>query len=61
MMVVSHSQGGFYWLAELTRSVSRLKFATFHIILYYPRSSTSIEVTQFIKLDALAGAEGQTD
>jgi hypothetical protein len=61
MLVVSRSQGGSYRLAELDGSVSKLKFAAFRIIPYHPRSPTSIEVTQFIKPNTLAGVDGQTD
>ncbi|KIK32959.1 hypothetical protein CY34DRAFT_44229, partial [Suillus luteus UH-Slu-Lm8-n1] len=55
MVVVSRSQGSSYQLAELDGSVSKLKFAAFRLIPYHPRSPSSIEVTQFIDPQALAG------
>lgn len=55
MVVISRSQGGSYHLAEVDGTISKLKFAAFRIIPYHPRSPTSIEVTQFIDPQALAG------
>ncbi|KIK32840.1 hypothetical protein CY34DRAFT_100676, partial [Suillus luteus UH-Slu-Lm8-n1] len=55
MVVVSRSQGGSYRLAEVDGSVSKLKFAAFRLIPYHPHSSTSIEVTQFLNIQDLAG------
>jgi hypothetical protein len=55
MIVVSRSQGRSYRLAEVDGSVSKLKFAAFRLIPYHPRSSTSIEVTQFLNIQDLAG------
>jgi hypothetical protein len=57
MVVVSRSQGGSYQLAEIDGSLSKLKFAAFRIIPYYPRSLTSLEITQFINPQALEGIE----
>jgi hypothetical protein len=48
MVVISRSQGGSYRLAEIDGAVSKLTFTAFRLIPYHPRSSTSVEVTQFI-------------
>jgi len=61
MVVISHSQGGSYWLGELDGSISKLKFAAFRIIPYHPRSPMSIEVTQYIDLQALTGNNDEAD
>jgi len=61
MVVISRSQGGSYRLGELDGSISKLKFAAFRIIPYHPRSPTSIEVTQYIDLQALAGNNDEAD
>jgi hypothetical protein len=61
MLVVSRSQGGSYRLAELNGSVSKLKFMAFRIIPYHPCSLTSLEVTQYINLKALSGADNEQD
>jgi hypothetical protein len=55
MVVVSRSQGGSYQLAEINGSLSKLKFAAFCIIPYYPCSLTSLEIMQFINPQALEG------
>jgi hypothetical protein len=59
MVVVSRSQGGSYQLAELDGTLSKLKFAAFHIIPYHPRSPTSIKVTQFINPQTLSGTQNE--
>jgi hypothetical protein len=59
MIVVSRSQGGSYRLAEVDGSISKLKFAAFRLIPYHPRSPSSIEVTQFIDPQALAGDDDE--
>jgi hypothetical protein len=61
MVVISRSQGGSYRLGELDGSISKLKFAAFRIIPYHPRSPTSIEVTQYIDWQALAGNNDEAD
>ncbi|KAG2086155.1 uncharacterized protein F5147DRAFT_588639, partial [Suillus discolor] len=55
MIVVSRSQGGSYRLAEIDGEVSKLKFAAFRLIPYHPRSPTSLDVTQYINIENLAG------
>ncbi|KAJ8580940.1 hypothetical protein M405DRAFT_887474 [Rhizopogon salebrosus TDB-379] len=55
MVVVSRSMHGAYRLAEVDGSVSKLKFAAFHIIPYHARSPSTLEVTQFIDIDTIAG------
>jgi hypothetical protein len=57
MLVVSRSQGGSYQLAEIDGTVSRLKFAAFRLIPYYPRSTSTLEVTQLIHPTDLVGDE----
>jgi hypothetical protein len=59
MIVISRSQGSSYRLAELDGSISKLKFAAFRLIPYHPRSSSSIEVTQFIDPQALGSADDE--
>ncbi|KIK32595.1 hypothetical protein CY34DRAFT_101117 [Suillus luteus UH-Slu-Lm8-n1] len=56
MIVVSRSQGGSYRLAEVDGAISKLKFAAFRLIPYHPRSTSSIEVTQFIDPQTLGSA-----
>jgi hypothetical protein len=55
MVVVSRSQGGSYRLAEVDGTISKLKFAAFRLIPYFPRSMTSLDVTQYINAESLAG------
>ena len=55
MVVVSRSQNGSYRLAEVDSAISKLKFAAFHLIPYFPRSLEVLEVTQFINTEDLAG------
>ena len=55
MVVVSHSQNGSYRLAEVDGTVSKLKFAAFRLIPYFPRSLDTIKVMQFINPEDLAG------
>jgi len=45
MVIVHRTQGGAYILAELNGSVSRLQYATFHIIPYLERFSDHMPVT----------------
>ena len=54
MVVVSHSQNGSYHLTEVDGMVSKLKFATFRLILYFPWSLNTIEVTQFVNPEDIA-------
>jgi hypothetical protein len=55
MVVISHSINGAYHLAEVDGSVSKLKFAVFHLIPYHPRSPSTLEVMQFINVDQITG------
>ncbi|KAF9016013.1 hypothetical protein BDZ89DRAFT_894401, partial [Hymenopellis radicata] len=48
MVVVRRTKGGAYFLAELNGVVSRLKFAAFRLIPYYPRSRKILKVTEFV-------------
>ena len=55
MIVVKHSQNESYHLAEVDGSVSKLRFAAFHLIPYHARSLKVVEVTQFVDPSDLAG------
>jgi hypothetical protein len=55
MVVVARTPNGAYYLAEVDGSVSKLKFAAFRIIPYHARSPSTLEVTQFIDTDTIAG------
>jgi hypothetical protein len=48
MIVVRRTQYGAYILSELDGAVSKIHYAAFCIIPYYPRSQTSIPVTSII-------------
>jgi len=61
MVVVSHSQNGSYRLAEIDGAVSKLKFAAFRLRPYHPRSTSSLEITQFIDPSHLAGTIPEDD
>jgi hypothetical protein len=51
MMVMRRTKGGSYMLAELDGAISKLRFATFRIIPYYPRSEERVSVTQMTGID----------
>ena len=60
MVVLRWTTGGSYLLAELDGAVSRLRYAAFHLIPYYPRLSSAIHVTDLTgivdeDLDKMAG------
>ena len=55
MVVIKHSKNGSYRLAEVNRSVSKLRFAAFCLVPYHARSLKVVEVTQFIDPLDLAG------
>ena len=55
MVVVKRSQNGSYRLAEVDGSVSKLRFAAFHLVPYHARSLEVVEVTQFVDPSDLAG------
>jgi hypothetical protein len=57
MLVVHHSHNNSYRLAEVTGTVSRLKFAVFHLIPYYPRCRKIISITTIIDGQDLLGKE----
>jgi len=61
MVVVSRSHNGSYRLAEVDGMVSRLKFAAFRLIPYFPRSHKTLEVTQFVNTEDLAGIAPEDD
>ncbi|OAX31892.1 hypothetical protein K503DRAFT_702979 [Rhizopogon vinicolor AM-OR11-026] len=61
MVVISRSINGAYCLAEVDGSVSKLKFAAFHLIPYHVRSPSTLEVTQFIDIDSIAGLPDSFD
>ncbi|KAJ8580868.1 hypothetical protein M405DRAFT_752695 [Rhizopogon salebrosus TDB-379] len=61
MLVVSRSQNGSYRLAEVDGTLSKLKFAAFRLIPYHARSQSSLEVTQFLNPEDLAGVAPEDD
>ncbi|CAA7263005.1 unnamed protein product [Cyclocybe aegerita] len=46
MVVIRRSEGGSYRLAELNGAVSKLKYAAFRLIPYYPRGRKVVKVTE---------------
>jgi hypothetical protein len=54
MLVVSCLPNGLYHLAEIDGTLSKLKFATFCLIPYFPCSMTSLNITQYINAEDLA-------
>ena len=48
MVVVHHTKGGAYILAELNGAISRLRYAAFHIIPYLARFPDRIPVTSLL-------------
>ena len=53
MVVVRRTQGGTYILAEVDGSVSKLRYATFRIVPYLPRSLEKILVASLLSEDDL--------
>jgi hypothetical protein len=51
MVVVCHMKGGSYMLAELDGAISKLQFAVFCIIPYYPHCNKRISVTEMMGVD----------
>jgi hypothetical protein len=51
MIVVWHTKGGSYMLAELDGAISKLRFTAFRVIPYYPCSEERVSVTQMTGLD----------
>ena len=46
MVVVRKTKGGSYILGELDGTLSKLRFAVFHLIPYYPRDIKAVPVTR---------------
>lgn len=46
MIVVQHTKGGSYILAELDGAVSKFRFAAFRLYPYFPQNNSRVEVTQ---------------
>jgi len=61
MVVISRSRNGSYRLAEIDGAISKLKFAAFRLIPYHPRSTSSLEITQFLDPSHLAGTAPEED
>ena len=62
MVVLRRTTGGSYILAELDGVVSKLQYAAFRLLPYYPQFQTNIPVTTLTgiddeDLDKLAGAD----
>jgi hypothetical protein len=51
MVVFCQTTGGSYILAELAGVVSKLRYAAFRLLPYYPRFQTNIPVTELTGLD----------
>jgi hypothetical protein len=51
MVVVHRTKGGSYMLAELDGAISKLRFATFCVIPYYPRCNERVSVTEMMGVD----------
>jgi hypothetical protein len=51
MVVVCRTKGGSYMLAELDGTISKLRFAVFCIIPYYPRCNKRVSVTEMTGVD----------
>lgn len=61
MVVAQRLRSGAYRLAEVTGTISRLKFAAFRLIPYYARSTKQLEVTEFIDPADLAGISDEDE
>jgi hypothetical protein len=51
MVVVRRMKGGSYMLAELDGTISKLRFAAFHVIPYYPHCDERVSVTEMTGVD----------
>ena len=51
MVVLRRTTGGSYLLAELDGAVSRLRYAAFRLIPYYPHFSSTIRSTDLTGMD----------
>jgi hypothetical protein len=47
----SYQEGGSYMLAKLDGTISKLQFAAFHIIPYYPHCDEHVSVTKMTGVD----------
>ena len=54
MIIVSCAQNRSYHLTEVDGTISKLKFAMFRLIPYFPYSLSALEVTQFVNIKDLA-------
>ena len=64
MVVLRRTTGGLYLLAELDGAVSRLRYAAFRLLPYYPRFSSDVRVTDLTgiddeDLDKMAGEDAE--
>jgi hypothetical protein len=51
MVVVRHTKGGSYMLAELDSAISKLRFTAFCVIPYYPCCDERVSVTEMTGVD----------
>ncbi|KIK38283.1 hypothetical protein CY34DRAFT_25703 [Suillus luteus UH-Slu-Lm8-n1] len=51
MVILRRTQGGSYILAELDGAVSKLRYATFCLVPYYPHTKSKVSVTTVTGLD----------
>jgi hypothetical protein len=61
MVMVSCSPNGPYHLTEVEGTLLKLKFTTFRLIPYHPRSPSSIEVMQYIDPQTLVDDEPENN
>ena len=47
MIIFQRTKGGSYILGELDSTLSRLRFAAFRVLPYYPRNLKAVLVTKF--------------
>jgi hypothetical protein len=57
MIVLRRTQNGAYRLGELDGTVSKLRFAAFHLIPYHARSRAFIPVTHVVDSDDLVSLD----
>ena len=57
MLVIKHSQGSSYCLAELNGTVSKLRYMAFQLIPYYPCLCKTIEVTEIVDAKVIVSLE----
>jgi hypothetical protein len=51
MIVIHHTKGSTYILAELDGLISKLRYVAFHLLPYLPCNETKISVTSITGLD----------